>query len=165
MSATLLAAVHGRLFESNGKLAKNAWNDPQFESLRSDPLPTKATVRPSMDEPDVARLSEPSAGSSLSVHLITLGELRCVYNGADTDLPKQKLRFALLVYLAMERSAPREKVLALLWPEVDEDRARARLKQTIFELRQAFGTSCIESKGSELRVADDVTLDARDFGT
>jgi DNA-binding SARP family transcriptional activator len=100
----------------------------------------------------------------LPIQLVTLDELRCSHNGADTDLPRQKRRFALLVYLAMERSAPREKVTALFYPEVDEERARNRLKQSIFALRQEF-PGCIETRGDELHAHPDLVLDARDFGS
>src|SRR5687767_13581823 len=72
-------------------------------------------TRPSFTEPQ------------LMTRLITLSELRCFHGDVETDLPKQKLRFALLVYLAMERNATRDKVMALLWPEVDQERARGRL--------------------------------------
>jgi DNA-binding SARP family transcriptional activator len=139
-----------------------------FGNLQIEPLPlTTAPADAAADfAADVACTdsSTSSTGLSLSVRLITLGELRCIHNGVDTDLPKQKLRFALLVYLAMERSVPREKVLALLWPEVDEERARRRLISMVFELKQVY-PACIDTKGSELHIAEHVTLDARDFGT
>ncbi|MGH7469385.1 MAG: BTAD domain-containing putative transcriptional regulator [Longimicrobiales bacterium] len=101
----------------------------------------------------------------MTTQLITLDELRCVHNGADTDLPAQKFRFALLVYLGMERSAPREKVAALFYPEVDQERARHRLSQSVYVIRQTLGTDCIETRGEELRARDSLVLDARDFGT
>jgi DNA-binding SARP family transcriptional activator len=65
----------------------------------------------------------------------------------------------------MERSAPREKLAALLWPEVDEARARHRLNQSIYALRQSIGNDSIFTKAEEVGVAADVTIDARDFGT
>jgi serine/threonine-protein kinase len=88
-----------------------------------------------------------------------------VYEGAETALPVQKRRFALLAYLAMERSAPRARIVALFYPEIDEARAGRRLTQSIYSIREVFGKDCIITRGGELRACESLVCDANDFGT
>src|SRR5262245_19696828 len=111
------------------------------------------------------RLPNGRSSANVAIELITLGELRCLHDGVETELPKQKIRFALLTYLAMERSAPREKLAAMFWPEVDEERARHRLSQSLHALRKSLTTDCISTHGDQVRASAAVVVDARDFGT
>ncbi|MGH7469129.1 MAG: AfsR/SARP family transcriptional regulator [Longimicrobiales bacterium] len=99
------------------------------------------------------------------INVITLSEPSCVCDGAETTLPVQKRRFALLAYLAMERSAPRARIVALFYPEIDESRAGRRLTQSIYSIRQVFGSNCIETRGGEVRACESLISDAGDFGT
>jgi DNA-binding SARP family transcriptional activator len=98
------------------------------------------------------------------IRLITLDAPRCIHEGTDHDLPTQKRRFALLVYLAMVRSAPRARVAAMFNPEVEERRANHRLSQCLYAIRRLLGDDCIVTTGSELRASDALLIDARDFG-
>src|SRR5262245_26575857 len=99
------------------------------------------------------------------IKIITLAEPGCVANGVSIALPMQKRRFALLAYLALERSAPRATVAALFYPEIDDRRAARRLTQTIYSIRQQLGSDCIESRGGELRARASLVSDACLFGT
>jgi DNA-binding SARP family transcriptional activator/tetratricopeptide (TPR) repeat protein len=45
----------------------------------------------------------------------------------------------LLAYLAIEGPTPRSRLAALLWPEVDRERARTSLRQRLFRLRRLLG--------------------------
>jgi DNA-binding SARP family transcriptional activator len=114
---------------------------------------------------DALRLPNGRSCANVAIELITLGELRCLHDGVETEVPKQKLRFALLTYLAMERSAPREKLAAMFWPGVDEERARHRLSQSLHALRKSLTTDCISTHGDQVRASADIVVDARDFGT
>ena len=61
-------------------------------------------------------------------------------------------RLALLVYLAVARPAGfhrRDTILALLWPELDQERARASLRKAIYHIRRALGDSVIVGRGDE----------------
>src|SRR5262245_44836485 len=109
-------------------------------------------------------VTNPLADRLRTIALTSLCPLSCQQNGIETDLPHQKLRFALLVYIASERTAPRAKICALLWPEVDELRACNRLKQVLYEVRQSLGPEVIVTDADELRAGDHLTVDARDFG-
>lgn len=64
----------------------------------------------------------------------------------------QPRRLALLAYLALaERDTPRRRdtILAAFWPELDEERARARLNKAVFFLRRALGPEAIVTRGAE----------------
>jgi TolB-like protein/DNA-binding SARP family transcriptional activator/Tfp pilus assembly protein PilF len=61
-------------------------------------------------------------------------------------------RLALLVYLAVDRPRGfkrRDALAALLWPELDQQRARHALRNTLHELRKALGDGVLSSRGSE----------------
>ena len=50
----------------------------------------------------------------------------------------------LLAYLAIEGPTPRSRLAALLWPDVDAERARANLRQRLYRLRKALGRELLE---------------------
>ena len=73
---------------------------------------------------------------------------------------------ALLIYLA-EAGGPvaREVAATLLWPETDEETARARLRRTLYKVRTAFGSEVIGGTGASLSLhpALSVEVDSRVF--
>jgi len=95
------------------------------------------------------------------VEFITLGrlELRTGNGGSRLVLAHPK-RTALLAYLAVARPHGfhrRDALLALLWPELDQERARAALRKAIHRLRRVLGETAIEGRGDEeLRVVPSV---------
>jgi DNA-binding SARP family transcriptional activator len=98
------------------------------------------------------------------VRLSTLGGVRCFLDEQElVDLPNQRIRCALLVYLAVEREVKREAIQNLFWSDRDEEKGRAALKQTIYELRRLLGDDCIDSQGDRLKVAGHVTTDLNEF--
>ena len=61
-------------------------------------------------------------------------------------------RLALLVYLAVDPPRGfkrRDALAALLWPELDQQRARHALRNTLHELRKALDDGALSSRGSE----------------
>lgn len=96
------------------------------------------------------------------IELRTLGpvELTDLEGVEVTDVLAQPKRTALLLYLAA--AAPsglqrRDTLLALLWPELPEDRARNALNKSVYFLRQALGKRAILSRGSaEIGVNRDI---------
>ncbi|HTL05265.1 MAG TPA: protein kinase, partial [Gemmatimonadales bacterium] len=69
--------------------------------------------------------------------------------GAVLAQPK---RLALLAYLAAAQPAGvhrRDNLLALFWPDLDDDRARDALNQALRFLRQALGAETLVSRGAE----------------
>jgi serine/threonine-protein kinase len=86
--------------------------------------------------------------------LRTLGalELRST-SGEDLSavLGGQKL-VALLAFLAVAKPRGlhrRDTIVALLWPDLDQDRARAALRHTVYRLRRSLGADAIINRGDE----------------
>jgi DNA-binding SARP family transcriptional activator/TolB-like protein/Tfp pilus assembly protein PilF len=74
-----------------------------------------------------------------TLSIATLGNLTVRYKDRALAIAGRKAR-ALIGYLAVSETheATRERLVGLLWSEVDESNARASLRQTLRELRQAF---------------------------
>ena len=71
---------------------------------------------------------------------------------------------ALLAYLALTGGARREAVVALLWGEVGESRARNAFRQTLHRLRTTLGDEVLPQDGELLRLSQTaVSCDVTDF--
>ncbi len=93
-----------------------------------------------------------------------LGGLKVSWRGEEIPaLPGQPVRCALLVYLAVERSASRDELASLLWPDSDPERARHALSQTLYELRRQFGDDWILTQADRLVATDQLQSDVFDF--
>ena len=83
-----------------------------------------------------------------------------VIQSGDTPLggpAAHRHRLALLALLAANgRPMSRDKLVAFLWPERDNERARNLLKTAVHELRKLFGENAIRSTGDQLSI--DITL-------
>ena len=91
--------------------------------------------------------------------LFVLGTARI--EGADGRLagePAQRHRLALLALLSTARDAtmPREKLMALLWPDQGNREARHLLNVAVHVLRKALGDDVLRTEGDDLRL--DTTL-------
>ncbi len=66
-------------------------------------------------------------------------------SGESTSVPLERFALAILASLAVSapRGLARDRVLALLWPEVDAPRARHRLAQLRYALRRTLGVDPI----------------------
>ena len=79
--------------------------------------------------------------------------------GAAGDLePKDAL---LLAYLAIEGPTPRARLAALLWPDVDDERARGNLRQRLLRLKKAAGVELVTGH-PQARLAEGVVHDLED---
>jgi len=68
------------------------------------------------------------------------------------SLLTQPRRLALLAYLAAATPRGlhrRDKLLALFWPDLDQEHARAALRQALHVLRSALGVDVVASRGDE----------------
>ena len=74
-------------------------------------------------------------------------------DGRDArSLVAQPRRLALLAYLAAATprgNHRRDSLLAIFWPELDQQRARAALRQSLYVLREALGPAALVSQGNE----------------
>src|SRR5689334_17140436 len=70
----------------------------------------------------------------------------------------QRRVLALLAVAAAGGSsgATRDRVMGLLWPENDTDRARHALSQTLYHIRSALGQPEIFLPGNDIRLNPDV---------
>jgi serine/threonine-protein kinase len=89
------------------------------------------------------------------LRLTTLGavDLRDDHGRPLRDVLRQPKRLALLVYLALESTrtlVSRDRLLALFWPEADEEHARNALSQLLHQLRAALGRDLFTSNGPGL---------------
>ena len=69
--------------------------------------------------------------------------------------PKDAL---LLAYLALEGSAPRGRLAAMLWPDVDDERARANLRQRLLRLKRTAGLELVTG-GAQAELAAGIAHD------
>ncbi len=88
----------------------------------------------------------------IELRLLGGAELR-MDGGADPSaILAHPKRLALLAYLAAGRPFgfhQRDALVALLWPELDQEHARAALRQTLHRLRQSIGKRLIVTRGDE----------------
>lgn len=83
------------------------------------------------------------------IRLLTLGRLSISRDGEDlTRLEAHRQKVALLVYLAVETSVARERLVGTFWPERVEDKARHSLSQAVYALKKELQTECL-NVGSE----------------
>jgi DNA-binding SARP family transcriptional activator/tetratricopeptide (TPR) repeat protein len=69
---------------------------------------------------------------------------------------RRALALLALVASARDDGLPRDRALALLWPELDSDRARNNLKQLVFSLRRALSPEVFAATGATLRLDPNV---------
>lgn len=89
-------------------------------------------------------------------------------DGAVGGTAAQPQSLALLTLLAAtgERGMSRDKIVALLWPECDDKRARHRLSQLGHALRRSLGEHIFVSASAELRLdSGQITSDIAEFRT
>src|SRR5438128_11692931 len=63
--------------------------------------------------------------------------------------PKRVALLAFLTAATPPRFHRRDTLLGLFWPELDQDHARAALRQALHGLRQGLGTDVLTSRGDE----------------
>jgi DNA-binding SARP family transcriptional activator len=100
----------------------------------------------------------------MTIRLRTLGNFSMELDGTpQPGRPGQPLRSALLLLLALDREVTRESVMALLWPESDDERARQALRQTLYLLRRDLGDAWLDSRRDALRATTQLTADAHEL--
>lgn len=88
----------------------------------------------------------------LRISLLGTPEIECRQDSSSPNILTKPKRFALLAYLAS--ASPyglhrRDTIIALLWPEFDQQRARAALSRTLYELRNELDKGTIITRGNE----------------
>ena len=88
------------------------------------------------------------------IELRTLGvlDLRDANGNEIRSVLQQPKRLALLAYLALaspRRYHRRDSLLAMFWPELDEEHARAALRRSLYYLRTGLGREVIAGRGED----------------
>lgn len=77
----------------------------------------------------------------------------CAVARGETLVPLERKPAAIVAYLAIEGPTPRGRLAGLLWPEVDEARARGNLRQCLSKLRRIAGDAVQEDAHGRLVLA------------
>lgn len=99
----------------------------------------------------------------LDFRLLGFPEFRL--NGRTMKLELRKAA-GLLVHLAeLGRPLSREIAATLLWPDADEETARARLRRTLYKIRMIFGCDIVAASGTSLGLHPtlQIEIDTRSF--
>jgi predicted ATPase/DNA-binding SARP family transcriptional activator len=94
-----------------------------------------------------------------------LGSPQFELDGNPIDLPRRKAT-ALLVYLAVTGERHRRDALAtLFWPDSDQARAYAYLRNTLWEINRTLGEGWLlaDRESAGVNPQADITLDLREF--
>jgi serine/threonine-protein kinase len=83
----------------------------------------------------------------------------------DRALPRRGLAVLALLAASAEGGVSRDRLVAYLWPESDDERARNALRQTLFALRRDLGAPDLFLGGADLTLNPAaITSDVREFG-
>ena len=98
-----------------------------------------------------------AAPKPLHVRLRLRGAPSCDF-GAGRAVPLEPKDAVLLAYLCIEGDTARALFVARMWPEVDEPRARANLRQRLLRMRRSTGIDLVGG-GAQLAIAAGVGHD------
>jgi len=75
-------------------------------------------------------------------------------------LPPQAQR--LIAFVTLRRTVSRDEVRCALWPDISDDRASARLRTTLWRLREP-GRGVLNTTNGQLSLAEDIDVDVRNW--
>ncbi|MBI5959009.1 MAG: tetratricopeptide repeat protein [Chloroflexi bacterium] len=97
--------------------------------------------------------------------VILFGSPQVKWQGGDAIPLNRRKAVALLAYLVTTRQAhSRETLAALFWPEVEQARAFAYLRTTLWTLHSAFGHGWIDADRETVEIKGEVWSDVEQFG-
>ena len=113
-------------------------------------------------------LDTPSPGRQTldkMLRLMTFGGLALEPNGSPVAPRVRPPRLALLAVLAAtgDRGVTRERLVALFWPEADEERGRHSLRQAVYALKNEAGQDVVHAGPSLLLNSQALTSDIEEF--
>ncbi len=101
----------------------------------------------------------------LTLRLLGTASIQGVDGAGVAGRAAHGVRLALLAYLALARGRPisRDKLIALLWPDVRSERARAQLSDALYILRTGLGEEAVRSVDDSLTLGPGVGSDVMEF--
>ena len=99
-----------------------------------------------------------------AINLYLFGSPHIVYQGRVIEVARRKA-VALVTYLALaDQPQSRDTLATLLWPDLDQERARAALRSTLPALSSLFPESWLMTDRQTIRLKREaVWVDAREF--
>ena len=97
------------------------------------------------------------------VELTLLGPLRILVEGAERVIAARKQRVLIASLATRAQGRSRERVIADLWPESDDEHGRQSLRHALYEIHAAVGVDLIATSTDGLRIEEAVTVDVRAF--
>jgi DNA-binding SARP family transcriptional activator/TolB-like protein len=76
---------------------------------------------------------------------------------------RRRLAFLAILGASPRATVTRDRLVALLWPELDAEGARHRLSDSLYVARRALGDDAIVTVGDDLRLDEHVDVDVRAF--
>ncbi len=118
--------------------------------------------RPQRREPELLALVEPDAAAPEALTtIVTLGRFAVERAGQDiTPLPGRPQ--TLVKMLAVRGQLALDEAVEELWPEIDEETGRARLRNLLNRIRSAAGELVVRADGA-VSIAPGVQVDAHRF--
>lgn len=106
----------------------------------------------------------------MELRVLGMQELLADDGSSRLSVLAQPKRFALLVYLALNSPrgfTRRDSIVAMFWPELDQEHARNALSQAIRFLRRELGENVILRRGEDSIAVNQsaIQLDAAEFAT
>ena len=96
------------------------------------------------------------------IRVLTLGAVSVSRDDRTLEtLPLQPRRFALLVYLAVEREVTRQTLLNLFWSDQEPERGRHALRQMLYELRKVLGDDWLDVRKDTLSITGSPECEGR----
>ncbi|MGI6095057.1 MAG: AAA family ATPase [Lachnospiraceae bacterium] len=78
---------------------------------------------------------------SIFVHL--LGTPHVEQDGVPIAFPYKKME-ALFYYLCVKKTATRQEIVQMLWPDTNETSGRKSLREALYQIKKVFGPDCLE---------------------
>jgi DNA-binding SARP family transcriptional activator len=99
-----------------------------------------------------------------AIDLFLFGSPHIVYQGRSIEVTRRK-SLALVAYLALaDRSQSRDVLATLLWPDLDQERARTALRSTLLTLSSLVPQSWLAADRQTIRLKqEEVWVDTRQF--
>lgn len=97
------------------------------------------------------------------VRLELLGPPRLTVDGSPIDISRKK-SMALVAWIALhDNPVPRERMVALLWPQAEPSKGKHALRSALYSLSLEAGTTVVLSNREFLSLGENISVDCREL--